>query len=358
MGKWQNCMTRALKEQGHTTTAWFADDFPKLRSFGRLSVLLFPLALALRLWKDRASFDVVAVHEPNGFWYGMLRRFSHSLPPMIAVSHGVESKVFQELLTATERGFAELSIATRLKNPFLRRWQSDGTIKMADQVLCLSNADRDYLIDCLGCSRNRVNVQINGVEPHYFHTFTNKISNRKVLFVGSWVDRKGRRVLPKIWSRIRARQPEARLTAIGTGLSPEIVLPEFDPTDRGSVTVIPLLTEPSKISAQLMKHDILLVPSLSEGSPLVVLEAMAGGLPVVAARVGGVPDIINHEEHGLLFDSMDIDVAASQVCRLFDDSQLMKRIANNAQERARNLTWTTAATILARVAQNARELSS
>jgi glycosyltransferase involved in cell wall biosynthesis len=358
MGKWQNCMAHALTELGHDTTVWFADDFPKLRNSGRFSVLMFPIALALRLWREQDTFDVVVAHEPNGFWYALMRRVSPSLPPMIAMCHNVESKVFKELLTAASQGFAKVKIGNRIKTPLLRRWQSDGAIRNADRVVCLSSADRDYLINRLGCDPKRVTSQINGVGPEHFLTVKKTESFRKVLFVGGWVDVKGRRLLPKIWSRIRLRSPEARLTAIGTGLSAETVLADFKPQDRDSVTVIPRLTDPSDMSAQFENHDVLLVPSISEGSPLVVIEAMAGMLPVVAAHVGGIPDIITHESNGLLFSAMDLEDAATQVCKLIEDPALTMRIAKCAQERAHSLTWSAAATTLARVAASARESNS
>jgi glycosyltransferase involved in cell wall biosynthesis len=112
------------------------------------------------------------------------------------------------------------------------------------------------------------------------------------------------------------------------------------------------------MSAQFENHDVLLVPSISEGSPLVVIEAMAGMLPVVAAHVGGIPDIITHESNGLLFSAMDLEDAATQVCKLIEDPELTMRIAKCAQERAHSLTWSVAATTLARVAASARESNS
>jgi len=76
--------------------------------------------------------------------------------------------------------------------------------------------------------------------------------------------------------------------------------------------------------------------SLSEGMPISFLEAMALGLPVVASRVGGVPEIVEHEQHGLLFPSEDLDRLVEALLRLSADEPLRSRLAAAAATRARD----------------------
>jgi glycosyltransferase involved in cell wall biosynthesis len=62
--------------------------------------------------------------------------------------------------------------------------------------------------------------------------------------------------------------------------------------------------------------DVLVVPSRSDGSPLVVCEAMAAGVPVVASRVGGLPDLVAHGDSGLLVPAEDPDALARTLAGL------------------------------------------
>jgi glycosyltransferase involved in cell wall biosynthesis len=89
------------------------------------------------------------------------------------------------------------------------------------------------------------------------------------------------------------------------------------------------------------------MPSISEGSPLSLLEALAAGRPAVAARVGGIPDVVTHEADGLLFPALDVGAGAEQVCRLLADPTLARRLGSAGRERARDLTWAATAGALA-----------
>jgi glycosyltransferase involved in cell wall biosynthesis len=75
---------------------------------------------------------------------------------------------------------------------------------------------------------------------------------------------------------------------------------------------------------------VLALPSHSEGSPNVLLEAMAAGLPVVATRVGGVPEIVAHEESALLVDARDPQAFAAAVGRVLTDGELARALAARA----------------------------
>jgi glycosyltransferase involved in cell wall biosynthesis len=339
MGKWTHCIADELQELGHHKETWFADDFPSLRKRWRWAALLFPVALAWRLWQRRTDFDVVVIHEPAGFWYGLMRRLGFKVPPMIAMCHNIESKHFEEMV---EFGARQLSspvpTSRRLKARMIRTWQSNGTIRLADQVICLSSIDRDYLVNRLSVSPRRITCLTNGVAADRFPV-RHILNGRRVLFVGGWLDVKGKRILPPLWSQVRANVPEARLTILGSGQSSEAVLADFPAQDRSSITVIPRVTGEADVIAEYSRHDIFLMPSLSEGSPLAMLEAMAAGLAVIATQVGGIPDLITHGLNGLLFAPTDTNEGAKSLCRLLRDPECAARMAAAASERAGTLTW-------------------
>ena len=80
---------------------------------------------------------------------------------------------------------------------------------------------------------------------------------------------------------------------------------------------------------------ILALPSHSEGSPNVVLEAMAAGLPIAATNVGGVPEILEQGKTGLLVPSRDTAAMAATIRELLTDAELGQRLGESAQAEAR-----------------------
>ncbi|MBI2403595.1 MAG: glycosyltransferase family 4 protein [Gemmatimonadetes bacterium] len=352
MGRWTYQIKAALEHLGHTVETWFANDFPRTAALGRLGVLVFPVALAARLVARRRSFDAVVVHEPSGFWYGLLRRLHRRLPPLIAMCHNVESRHFRTMVDYTRRGLAQVSPLTRVRAPLLRYWQSDGTIKLADHVLCLSTVDARYLTEQLGVAATRVTRFVNGAAPGDFVSRPAAGGRGTVLWVGGWLDVKGRRVLPRLWRRVREQAPEGQLTVAGTGIAPVVVLAEFDPRDRDSIAVLPRVERAEEMRALYAASEVYLLCSLSEGSPLSLLEAMAAGTASVATRVGGVPDLVADGTQALLFDPDDIAGGARLVSRLLGDPSEARRLGDAARQRARELTWGAAAAALAGAARS------
>lgn len=76
--------------------------------------------------------------------------------------------------------------------------------------------------------------------------------------------------------------------------------------------------------------DMLLLPSLTEGTPMVILEAMAAGVPVIASDVGGIGEIIEDSRTGLLIKPRDPGAIVESVKALLDDRGLAERISRNA----------------------------
>ena len=93
------------------------------------------------------------------------------------------------------------------------------------------------------------------------------------------------------------------------------------------------------LKSWLCRADIFVLPSLWEGLPNAMLEAMAAGLPIVATMVGGVPEVIRHGEDGILVPPADSLALAEGLARLLDDENLRKRIGEGAKNTARNFSW-------------------
>jgi glycosyltransferase involved in cell wall biosynthesis len=343
MGKWTHRIASSLSALGHTVTTWFADDFPILEQAGRLSVLGFPVILAGRICRQRSRYDAVVLHEPSGFWYGILRRLFPSLPTLIVMCHNVEKKVFEEMLRAASLGLAVVSARSRINSPLFRHWQSKGALQMGDHIICLSKADQRYLVTELNTPPARVTVMTNGVAEADFQHRPGQQSSQGVLFMGGWLDIKGRRILPKIWSKVHRAFPKAQLTLLGPCESREDILKEFKDCATNSITTVPRVSNQTTLCEEFARHDIFLMPSVSEGCPLSLLEAMASELPVVAASVGAIPDLIEHGVSGLLFDSLNPIEAADHVCALLANPLMASLIGRAGQEQVRNLSWTSSA---------------
>jgi glycosyltransferase involved in cell wall biosynthesis len=145
-----------------------------------------------------------------------------------------------------------------------------------------------------------------------------------VLFVGVLERYKGVDVLAEAWPKVEARIPEAILHVVGEG-------PERLP--HGRVEWDRRLA-PHEIARALDGARLLVLPSRSEGLPRIVIEAFCRGRPVVAARAGGTPDIVEDGVSGLLVPPEDPDALAAALIRCLEDGVLLERLSAGAKASA------------------------
>jgi glycosyltransferase involved in cell wall biosynthesis len=94
-----------------------------------------------------------------------------------------------------------------------------------------------------------------------------------------------------------------------------------------------------QVGELLERARILVLPSRQEGQPNVVMEAMARGVPVIATRVGGVPDLISHKQTGWLTEPGDAAAIAEGIREISSDGELRTRLADNAIREIRRYDW-------------------
>ena len=93
----------------------------------------------------------------------------------------------------------------------------------------------------------------------------------------------------------------------------------------------------------MIASDIFVLPSLSEGFPLTILEAMASGLPIVTTRVRGLPEIVKDAENGFLVEPKNPGQLADKILLILGDDGLREKIARNNSQRAKQYSWQTVA---------------
>ena len=175
----------------------------------------------------------------------------------------------------------------------------------------------------------------NGVEARYLYPERFDRPPEKtarLLFVGYWDPwRKGRKYLIEAFTALHAERPDVTLTLAGTKLTAAQILPDFPEACRERVSVVPSANEPEIINLY-RAHDVFVLPSLFEGMPLVLLEAMASGLPCVTTDNNGMADLIVDGENGFLVPRRDGAALAEVLQYLADNGDLRARLGYAAQQ--------------------------
>ena len=177
-------------------------------------------------------------------------------------------------------------------------------VRGADRLIAVSPSVRDYMID-RGISAERIVCVPNGVPTANFQVDRRPPTGTWTLgAVALFRPRKGIEVLLEALAVLRSRNVNVRLRAVGGFETPEYKAQVLGLAERlGLAEAIDWIGFTRSVNRELAKINLFTLPSLfGEGLPMVVLEAMAAGLPVVASRVEGVPAAVVHRETGLLVE--------------------------------------------------------
>jgi glycosyltransferase involved in cell wall biosynthesis len=142
---------------------------------------------------------------------------------------------------------------------------------------------------------------------------------------------KGFDVLVRAAAAVADRVPGATVLIAGEGSERERL--EAIVRDSGAPHSVRLLGYRTDVPDLLAAVDVAVSSSRFEGSPLSVMESMAAGKPIVATRVGGVPDLIEDGRHGLLVQPDDVGDLSNALVRLHEDRDLARRLGAAARDR-------------------------
>jgi glycosyltransferase involved in cell wall biosynthesis len=207
------------------------------------------------------------------------------------------------------------------------------TIPRTDGVVCLSQYTRDNVA---GLAK-RTWLLPNAVHSTYFDVIRRPASVPEILCIGDITKRKNQIALILALDQL-AKTEKFIVRFFGNARTePEFVKPFMQLVKERSWCRYEGFADRSTLQKAQSTATLLVLPSLEENCPMSVLEAMAAGVPTVAARVGGVPDLVEDGVNGLLCEPLDGATMCHGVARYLKEPPLAKAIATEAKRRALKL---------------------
>ena len=289
-----------------------------------------------------AGLDVDVIQERRRFDLGVLgqlREVFERRRPDVVQSHNVKSHLLARLTgiwrsrpwIAFLHGYTATDLKDRLYNQF-DRW----SLGAAFQAVTVCEPFRRHLERC-GVAPDRIAVQHNPVQP--FEVPPDEVVAAAgsrlgippgagvILSAGRLSREKGHRDLLSAVAALRRAEPDLLFRVVILGEGPERHALEKQRAVLGLAGLVLLPGHVSDVRPFFSMANLVVLPSHSEGSPNVMLEAMSAGVPVVATSVGGVPEIAEHGKSALLVSVGDIGALALSMTRLLRDPSLGRSLA-------------------------------
>ena len=227
-------------------------------------------------------------------------------------------------------------LVTTEHDPFelsgLKRAFKKSALRRTSQTVALSRQNQEFMMSEYELSAQKLNLVPNGIELEAFRGEPQKAAlpvlpgDTVITCIAELHPRKGHKYLLDAFLKLQKTIPHLQLVLVGEGpLRSELEKKYSSPN-------IHFLGWREDIPQILAASDMLVLPSLKEAFGLVILEAMASRVPVIATRAGGVPDLIESGKTGYLVPSANSDKIESAILNLLHNSDQKKDVVETAYQ--------------------------
>ena len=290
----------------------------------------------------RENVRVHPLNSPDNFWQGALdgprlwvelRKKIRETSPDILHTWLTRANVIGRLASIGTRLPVISSLRVMEKEKIYHILAEKLTHRLSDRVTVNCTPLKDFAVRWIGIPESKVDVIFNGVPPPPARAAEAGARDRPLVIgaMGRLHKQKGFDLLIQAVPKILSRHPAARFLIAGEGPEKKRLQSLIKRLKLNSVELPGLAGSADFISAL----DIFVLSSRWEGMPNVVLEAMAQGVPVAAARVGGVTDLIEDGKEGLLFASGDVDAMADACARLAESPESRNELSRAAETKVK-----------------------
>jgi glycosyltransferase involved in cell wall biosynthesis len=286
---------------------------------------LFPPAfLQLLLFLKSSRIDLVNVHYPSApfVYFALCRRLLRVA--LVTSIHGADLFPAGDSRADTGRALRVL-------------------LSRSDLVVAPSHGHRALFAGAFPELRDRARVVHAGIDVDWWRSATESARGAGaahrppyVVSVSAYKEQKGLDVLLRAFRRLTASHPELRLALCGDGhLRPELERLALDLGIASRVDFAGPRTR-AEVAGLLAGARAFVLPSRFETFGIAILEALASGVPVVATRAGGIPEIVTDGHDGLLIDAEDDTALAHALDRLLGGDAMARRLADNGLRTVRD----------------------
>lgn len=297
-----------------------------------LNIPIYPITISNQLtWQSfqkiyqllkSQKFDVIHTHGGTaGFWGRLVAASLQNRPKIIHTYHGLHY-----LNTAQTKSFKQ-----KIKTAIFQKIDQL-LLLITDWIICVCRSDYDKAIATGIASSLKTSIVYNGIEIESFsqpldQTIARKIFNispSDFIFgnVGRLHEQKGHKYLLQAFARVADR---AKLLIIGDGDLKDELVQLADDLKLGDRLIF--LGARSDIYEFLSAINVFVMPSLWEGQPIALLEALAIAKPCIISAVDGIPEIITDGINGLLVTPKNIEQLAQIMDQTIENSEQLKNIA-------------------------------
>jgi glycosyltransferase involved in cell wall biosynthesis len=283
--------------------------FRLLRGFFRLGNLM-----------TKSHFDIIETFTHHANFLGLPLAWLFRIPVRVATHHGIQESF---------PGWLAFFYKMLINSP------------MTSCLVAVSQQVKEYSIHDEGIDAEKIHVIPNGLDFSRFKEISpeekrtirrrlNLVEDGPVLLtIARLAAPKGHTILIQAAPLVMEKHPQAAFLFAGDGsLRAEL---EEQAGRLGISQAVHFLGVRSDIPDLLSIADVFVLPSLTEGLPVALLEAMAAGLPVIASRVGGVETLVTDELTGLTVPAGDPEGLSRAIIRLLDDRNAGERLGRAAQ---------------------------
>ena len=236
------------------------------------------------------------------------------------------------------------------KNAFYDPTVGKWTIEAADAVGCISKTDKKLAKNKWNINEEKLYWAPNAISSREFYR-RNSDDTLNVVFIGHAEAWKGIRVFLEVVELVRRERPDVNFFIVGEGSHKAPMRFKSSNEHMRSLGPVPHEIIPKVLS----RASVLVLPSYTEGLPTVCLEALASGVPVVASRIGGLPEVVIDGRTGYLFPPGNAELSAERVLDLLSDEQLRRRMGNRGRRLVqRHYTWDTVVKKIERIYESIR----
>ncbi|MEM3553505.1 MAG: GT4 family glycosyltransferase PelF [Candidatus Hadarchaeum sp.] len=307
---WPERLEMLRKEGGGLPATWKKHPWV-LWEIGPL--IMAQTAALLRLIQDSCLIHAHWSLSAGIGWLG--KCFHRGSPPVIVTVHG--SDIFQ---------VTKYLLGTMLTRLILRR---------CNRVIAVSQALANEVIN-LGINPNKVVVISNGVDVERFKPLPPQHRQNIILYVGSLIERKGVRFLLAAMPNVFAALPDYQLLIVGEGPQYPMLKQMTESLNIADKVVFLGFQSYDQVRTLMQRAKLLVLPSIEEAQGVVLLEALACGTPVVASKVGGIPEVVTRDV-GVLVPSANPAALSEAIISILTNSKIWLDMSHQARVRAENV---------------------